>query len=58
MGLVQVQEMLVLDDGFRVRFLLEKRLRPFHDHVRVIILFHAHVAGKQLFVGSAQRIIV
>ena len=52
---VQVEEMLVLNDGFRIFLFLEEGLGPFHDDVGVIILLD-RVAHENLFIRSAERL--
>ncbi|OGW91477.1 MAG: hypothetical protein A3K11_07815 [Nitrospirae bacterium RIFCSPLOWO2_12_FULL_63_8] len=51
--LVQVQEMLVLDDRFRVVFPLEERLGPLDDDVGVVVFLDG-VAEEDLLVGGAE----
>ena len=53
MHAVHIQEMLIFDDGFRVRFLLEECLGPFHDHVRIIVPFDG-VRDEHLFICVAE----
>jgi hypothetical protein len=39
MGAMEIDEMVILDDGFRILFFLEERLSSLHDDVGVVVLF-------------------
>ena len=53
MGAVELEEMGIFDNGFRILIFLKKRLSPFHDHVWVVVLLD-RIAQENLFVGAAE----
>ena len=53
MGAMEIEEMGILDDGFRILLFLEERLSSFHDDVRVVV-FLDPIAQEDLLVGAAQ----
>ena len=50
---MEIEEMIIFDDGFRVLLFLEERFSPLHDDVGVVVLFH-RIAKENLFVSAAQ----
>ena len=50
---MEFEEMVVLDDGFRILLFLEERLSSLHDDVGVVVLFH-RIAHENLLVSAAQ----
>ena len=55
-GAMQIQEMLVLDDGFGIISSLEEGLRPFHDHMGIVILLD-RITDEDALVCGAERLI-
>ena len=50
---MEIEEMVILDDGFRILLFLEECLSSLHDDVGVVVLFH-RIAKENLFVSAAQ----
>ena len=50
---MEIEEMVILDDGFGILLFLEERLSSLHDDVGVVVLFH-RIAKENLFVSAAQ----
>ena len=55
-GAVELEEMAIFDDSFRILLFLEKRLSPLHDNVGVVVLFD-RIAHENLLVGAAERLL-
>ena len=53
MGMMEIEEMGILDDGFRILLFLEERLSSLHDDVGIVVLFD-RIAQENLFVSAAQ----
>ncbi len=53
MGAMEIEEMVILDDGLRILLFFEERLSSLHDDVGVVVLFDS-IAQENLFVGAAQ----
>ena len=53
MSAMKIEEMGILDDGFRILLFLEECLSSFHDDVRVVV-FLDPIAQEDLLVGAAQ----
>lgn len=53
MGAVELEEVGILDDGFRILFFVEIRLSSLHDDVRVIVLFD-RIAQENLLISTAK----
>ena len=54
MSAMEIEEVVIFDDGFRIFFFLEECLSPFHDDIGVVVFFD-RIAQENLFVGAAQR---
>src|SRR6266849_3188859 len=52
-GVMEIEEMVILDDGFCIFLSLEERLSSLHDDVGVVVLFH-RIAQENLLVSAAQ----
>jgi hypothetical protein len=50
---MEIEEMVKLDDGFRIFLFLKERLSSLHDDVGVVVLFDP-IAQKNLLVGAAE----
>lgn len=53
MGAMEIEEMIILNDGLRVFLFLEERLPSFHDDVRIVV-FLDPIAQEDLLVSAAQ----
>ena len=53
MGAMEIEEMVILDDGLRILLFLEERLSSLHDDVGVVVLFD-RIAQENLLVSAAQ----
>jgi len=52
-GAMEIEEMVILDDGLRILLFLEERLSSLHDDVGVVVLFD-RITQENLFVSAAQ----
>ena len=52
-GAMEIEEMVILDNGFRILLFVKERLSPLHDDVGVVVLFD-RIAQENLFVSAAQ----
>lgn len=53
MGTMEIEKMVIFDDGLRILLFLEERLSSLHDDVGVVVLFD-RIAQEYLFVSAAQ----
>ena len=51
---MEIEEMGILDNGFRILFLFKVRFSSFHDDVGVIVLFNHRIAQENLFIRAVQ----
>ena len=52
-GAMDIEEMVILDDGFRILLSLEERLSSLHDDVGVVVFFDC-IAHEKLLIGAAE----
>ena len=52
-GFMQVEEVVIFDERFRIFFLVEEGFAALHDDVWVVVLFD-RIAKEDLLVGAAQ----
>jgi hypothetical protein len=53
MGAMEIEEVVIFHDGFRVFLFLEERFASLHDDVGVVVLLDC-IAQEDLLVGPAQ----
>ena len=53
MGPMEIKEMVILDDGFRILLFLEERLSSLHDDIGIVV-FLDRISQENLLVSAAQ----
>ena len=53
MGAMEIEEMVILDDGLCILLFPKERLSSLHDDVRVVVFLDS-ITQEDLFVGAAQ----
>ena len=52
-GVMEIEEMVILDDGFRILLFLEERLSSLHDDIGIVVFFD-RISQENLLVSAAQ----